>query len=250
MTLTAQHQKMLVTDSAIDEAIAVERGYRSLTAREALTTLPGLGFSAQVAKLGSGLLFPLTVPDDPAPLYQFRPDHPRQDASGKITKYEIPHSRTQRLILHPRAMAALQDGQRTLYITEGAKKVDSLLSRGATALGVIGVWSFSVKRSATEKRHNAPKGLLPDWRHVRLQGRHVVIVYDSDAALNADVEDAEQDLAALLRAQGARVDHVRLPSKVDGMKQGVDDYFAQGHSLADLEHLVAPLPRLRFDTIN
>jgi hypothetical protein len=241
---------MLVTDSAIDEAITVERGYRSLTAREALTTLPGLGFSAQVAKLGSGLLFPLTLPDDPAPLYQFRPDHPRQDASGKITKYEIPHSRTQRLILHPRAMAALQDGQRTLYITEGAKKVDSLLSRGATALGVIGVWSFSVKRSATEKRHNAPKGLLPDWRHVRLQGRHVVIVYDSDAALNADVEDAEQDLAALLRAQGARVDHVRLPSKVDGMKQGVDDYFAQGHSLADLEHLVAPLPRLRFDTIN
>src|SRR5262245_36315467 len=161
MTLTAQHRTMLVDESAIDAAIAAERGWRSLSAREAAQVLPGLGFSAQVCRLGSGLLFPLTLSDDPAPLYQFRPDHPRRDDHGKDIKYEIPHNRTQRLVLHPRAMAALRSGEDTVYVTEGAKKYDSLLSHGATPVGVIGVYSFSVKRTAAEKKRDAPKRLLP-----------------------------------------------------------------------------------------
>jgi AAA domain-containing protein/uncharacterized protein DUF3854 len=250
MTLTAAHLQMLTVDSAISPEVVQARGYRSLSLTEAAKLLPGLGFSVKVSKLGAGLLFPLTLPDDPAPLYQFRPDHPRRDDDGKAQKYEIPHGRKQRLIVHPHARAALQDGVTPLYITEGAKKVDSLVSHGAAALGGIGVWSFTVPRTAAEKKHGAPKVLLPEWHPIPLQGRQVLLVFDSDAALNGDVEQAEQELAGLLRATGAQVSRVRLPAKPDGTKQGVDDYLAQTHSLAEVHRLAEPMPRPRFDTIS
>ena len=236
--LTPDHRTMLEVGSAIAPDVIGERGWRSLTSAEAATVLPTLRFSLVQSRLGSGLLFPLTLPDDPAPLYQFRPDRPRQDADGKAIKYEIPLKTPQRLIVHPRAMAALREGTGPIYVTEGAKKVDSLLSRGATPLGGIGVWSFTIKRTAAEKKRGAPKVLLPDWQRVTPRGRQIVIVFDSDAALNTDVDAAEQDLAALLRAQGATVDRVRLPAAPDGSKQGVDDFFARGHSLADVEALI------------
>ena len=104
--LTSTDRTMLAVASGIDAAVIAERGYRSLTALEAAKVLPPLRFSALQSRLGSGLLFPLTVPDDPAPLYQFRPDRPRSDADGQAIKYEIPDKCPQRLILHPRALAA------------------------------------------------------------------------------------------------------------------------------------------------
>jgi len=250
MTLSQDHLDQLMQGSGIAEAVIAERPYRSLTSPEALVTLPKLGFSTQVARLGAGLLFPLTLPGDAIPLYQFRPDKPQNDERGNPRKYEIPSKRPQRLILHPRVSAALRSGTTPLYVTEGAKKVDSLLSRGATALGGIGVWSFTVKRSALERKRGTPKVLLPDWDQVALQGRLVIIVFDSDAALNTDVDQAEAELGALLRAQGAQVSRVRLPAAPDGTKQGIDDFFAHGHSLVDVEALIQPLPRPRFDTIS
>jgi RecA-family ATPase len=248
--LTPTHRTMLEKDSAIAPDVIAERGYRSLTSAEAATVLPTLRFSVVQSRLGSGLLFPLTLPDDPAPLYQFRPDHPRRDDEGKPIKYELPARTTQRLIVHPRAMAALRSGTTAVYVTEGAKKYDSLLSRGATPLGGIGVWSFTVPRTRAEKKRGTPKVLLPDWQSIALQGRQIIIVFDSDAALNADIDEAEQQLAALLRDQGATVNRVRLPAASDGTKQGIDDFFARGHSLADVEALIQPVPRLRFATIS
>lgn len=249
-TISSAHYATHIEGSGIAADVAHERGYCSLTSAEALTRLPKLGFSAHVARLGSGLLLPLTLPDDPVPLSQFRPDRPRQDKEGGIIKYEIPHKRPQRLILHPRVLAALRTGTTPLYITEGAKKVDSLISRGAVALGGIGVWSFTVKRSVLEKTRGTPKVLLPDWQGIALQGRPVIICFDSDAALNTDVDQAEAELGALLRAQGAQVSRVRLPAAPDGSKQGIDDFFAHGHTLADVEARIEPLPRPRFDIIS
>jgi hypothetical protein len=248
--LTPPHRTMLEVGSAIAPDIITERGYRSLTSAEAATVLPTLRFSVAQSRLGSGLLFPLTLPDDPAPLYQFRPDRPRPDADGKPIKYELLARTTQRLIVHPRALAALWSGTTPIYVTEGAKKYDALLSRGATPVGGIGVWSFTVKRTAAEKKRGTPKVLLPDWQSIPLQGRQVIILFDSDAALNTDVDEAEQQLAALLRDQGAQVLRVRLPSAPDGSKQGIDDFFAHGHSLADVEALIEAVPRLRFATIS
>jgi AAA domain-containing protein/uncharacterized protein DUF3854 len=248
--LTPHHRDQLIQGSGIAEDVIAERPYRSLTSPQALVTLPKLGFSTQVARLGSGLLFPLTVPDDPIPLYQFRPDKPQNDERGNPRKYEIPYKRPQRLILHPRTIPQLRSGTLPLYVTEGAKKVDSLISRGAIALGGIGVWSFTVKRTAAEKKRGTRKVLLPDWQLISLRDRSVIIVFDSDAALNTDVDTAEAELGALLRAQGAQVSRVRLPAAPDGTKQGIDDFFAHGHALADVEARTEPLPRPRFETMS
>jgi hypothetical protein len=248
--LSPAHLQQLTEGSGIAPDVIAERGYRTLTALEVARVLPPLRFSAVQSRLGSGLLFPLTLPDDPAPLYQFRPDRPRHDADGRSMKYEIPLKTTQRLIFHPRVMAALASGAAPVYVTEGTKKLDALISRGAVAVGVIGVDSFAVKRTAEEKKRHAPKVLLPDWHRITLAGRAVVIVYDSDAALNPQVERAEQDLAALLRAQGAQVTRVRLPAAADGAKQGIDDFFMHGGSLADVAARIEPLPRQRFATMS
>ena len=199
--LTSTDRTMLAVASGIDAAVIAERGYRSLTALEAAKVLPPLRFSALQSRLGSGLLFPLTVPDDPAPLYQFRPDRPRSDADGQAIKYEIPDKCPPAAYSPPARPGGLRSDTTPLYLTEGAKKVDSLLSRGATALGGIGVWSFTVPRTAAEKTRCA-QGALARLARVTLQGG-VVIVFDSDAAFNTDVERAEAELGTLLRAQGA-----------------------------------------------
>jgi phage/plasmid-associated DNA primase len=231
---------MLHGGSGIADDVIRARGYRSLDAPEAAATLPALGFSPEQCRLGAGLLFPLTLPDDPAPLYQFRPDHPRTGDQGKSIKYEIPAGACQRLIFHPHASPMLGEDTAPLWITEGAKKLDALIARGVPAVGLIGVYSFANKRTADEKMQRAPKRLLPDWQHTQLQGRQVGIVFDSDAATNTQVQRAERELAELLSAEGALVSIARLPPDAEGAKQGVDDFFAHGHPLQELEALARP----------
>jgi hypothetical protein len=238
--LTPAHYHMLHEDSAISAEVIRARGYRSLDAHEAAATLPALGFSSEQCRLGAGLLFPLTLPGDPAPLYQFRPDHPRTGDQGKPIKYEIPAGACQRLIFPPHASPPLAEDTAPLWVTEGAKKLDALIARGVPAVGLIGVYSFANKRTADEKTQRAPKRLLPDWQHTPLQGRQVVIVFDSDAATNTHVQRAERELAELLSAEGALVSIVRLPPDAEGAKQGVDDFLAHGHPLAELAALARP----------
>jgi hypothetical protein len=62
------------------------------------------------------------------------------------------------LDIHPRARAHLGDHGTPLFITEGSKKVDSLISAGAKAVvGLVGVWSWR----GTNRQNG--KTLLPDW---------------------------------------------------------------------------------------
>ena len=60
------------------------------------------------------------------------------------------------------------------------------------------------------------------WRCVGIDGRDVVVVFDSDAAVNREVAEAERALEVFLSALGARVRVVHLP----GTKTGLDDYLA------------------------
>ena len=88
-----------------------------------------------------------------------------------------------------------------LFITEGSKKVDALISAGARAVvGVIGVWNW--------RGRNGEDGLamLPDWEWVALkEGRQVYVVYDSDVMLKEPVPPAMNRLGAALRADGGPV---------------------------------------------
>lgn len=59
--------------------------------------------------------------------------------------------------------------------------------------------------------------------HLPVQGREIFLLFDSDASLNSKVLAALQALAEYLLERGAYVQIIRLPSELDGQKNGVDD---------------------------
>jgi putative DNA primase/helicase len=70
----------------------------------------------------------------------------------------------------PSPLEDLMDTTRRLWITEGEKKADALVSRGEVAVALLGVWNW--KKDGW---------MLPEWDRIPLMGRDVIIAFDSDA---------------------------------------------------------------------
>jgi hypothetical protein len=110
-----------------------------------------------------------------------------------------------------------------LLITEGEKKAACATAHGFPCVGLGGVDSFASKKE---------EGLLvEELRAFKWEGRDVVIVYDSDAAINPNVLAASVRLGRRLYALGAVVRIAHLPPTKDGAKQGIDDFIL--HAKAD-----------------
>jgi predicted P-loop ATPase len=161
------------------------------------------------------------------PYTVFRPDVPRIEANGKERKYLNPRDTPTRIDCHPRCHDLIRDAGTFLWCTEGVAKGDALVSHGACALAFLGVQNW---RGA-------------EWADVQLKGREIGIVYDSDVMVKQDVQRALTGLTEYLTMKGcSHVWHAYLPHEGDG-KTGIDDFLAQGHSLADVEALLAePAP--------
>ena len=84
------------------------------------------------------------------------------------------------------------------------------------------------------------KVILPDWEYVALNGREVFVVYDSDIYQKKGVELALKRLYKLLRYKGAIPHLVQWTEEYRHTKVGVDDFFAQGHTLEELLAMVPP----------
>lgn len=112
--------------------------------------------------------------------------------------------------------ASYAESGETLVITEGEKKAARATKAGIPTIGLGGVWSFQ----------NAPRNepILPELSGLNWDGRPVYIIYDSDAADKIQIQMAEYRLARRLLRQGAVVYVIRLPNKLNGEKQGLDDY--------------------------
>src|SRR5439155_25397616 len=124
-----------------------------------------------------------------------------------------------------------------LWVTEGQKKADSLASRSACAVALLGVWNF--------KGQNPFGGttFLNDWDYIALENRNVRIVFDSDVMAKPAVRKALERLTEHLQRKTAHVSAVYLPTE-SGKKVGVDDYFVAGHTIADLEGCIeGPRPQ-------
>jgi hypothetical protein len=133
-----------------------------------------------------GLLLPIHGPAGGIASYQFRPDEPRIKDS-KPVKYETPVGSRMVLDVHPFCREKLGDPSIPLFVTEGIKKGDALLSRGLCAVALIGVWNWRGKNGL------GGKTALSEWDYVALNGRRVYIVFDSDVMLKTE------DHAALVR---------------------------------------------------
>jgi hypothetical protein len=227
----------LLQASAISTEVAAERGYCTVHATQRLADL---GFSALQRRV-PGLLIPIRGVTGEVVGYEYRPDEPRSDHRGRLTKYEHPAGSANRLDVPPRACAQLRVPSKALWITEGARKADAAVSAGLCCIGVPGVYGWRGTDPDTG-------GLtaLGDWEAIACIGRRgndggkiartVVLAFDSDVSSNPAVHEARRRLAEFLRSRGARVRVCELPTDGDG-KMGLDDFLST-HSVAELEALV------------
>ncbi len=232
----------MLAESAIAEDVIADRGYRSITDANGLREM---GFSSPQCR--PGLLLPVWCTDGTNGFNVLRPDNPRvkeqknkklDDGTYKneVLKYEVPKGQSMRLDCPPKCQPMLADPDIELWITEGQKKADALVSGGLCAIALLGVWNWRGK--------NDMGGLttLADWEHVALNGRNVRIVFDSDIMDKQGVQQACTRLTKWLQTKGATVGPVYLPKRED-RKNGVDDYLASGKTVDDLRLLVsAPRP--------
>ncbi len=131
--------------------------------------------------------------------------------------------------------ALSKDSSRQLLITEGEFKAACAQIHGfdTIALGGVTMWQSS-KRGVS---------LLPPLDKFNWRARSVVIVFDSDAAINPQVAKASVRLAKMLVLHGAIVRIASLPSAINGDKQGLDDFLVAGQ---DLDAVLAEAKPLEF----
>src|SRR5215204_5276985 len=215
-TLSDSHRRMLFEESGIDSAVAEERGYYTARLRSEVPE----DFKDYQRK--PGLVVPMFSPDGETVGHQLRPDKPRKGGP----KYETPGGISPVVDVHPRMLEEVRYGDGPLLITEGGKTGDAAASRGVPTVVLAGVWMWCVPKAK-------PYRLKPCFDHIRLEGREVVVAFDSDCMSKAGVQEA---LVAALEDRGALVKVVYLPDAADGSeaKQGVDDYLASGGTVREM----------------
>lgn len=218
------HHAALLAASAISPDVAAARGYVSI---DQVTTLHNLHFSKQVGV--PGLLIPVRNVLGEIALYEYRPDRPRLDQRGRERKYEKPVGAANTIDVPLPIRHLLGDPSVPLWVTEGARKADAAVSAGLVCVSLPGVWGWRGTNS------NGGKTALPDWEHIALKGREVNICFDSDVMTKPSVAQALERFTQFLEHRGAKVRHVILPGG-EG-KTGLDDFLANGGTVADLEAL-------------
>jgi hypothetical protein len=218
--LSVAHAAQLAAGGIRADVIAA-RGYWTATATD-LEEIRRLGHSPEIVASGDALMLPLHDVYGMVPFTVARPDVPRCDARGRPRKYESPRSSGTALDVPPMARPALADAEVPLWVTEGQKKADAILSAGAACVvAVPGVWGWKGKAMAA-------------WESLKLRDRTAYLAFDSDTETNSTVTTAARRLKAFLRSRGAHVRIVYLAPGQDGRKVGIDDALAAGATLTEL----------------
>lgn len=218
------HRWMLQVESGISAKTIAERGYRSV---DDPAELIRLGFAPSQAR--PGLLIPLYSTAGVQIGWMLRPNDPRLDGHDKILKYEVPAGSSPMIDCPPAMAVKLRDASIPLYITEGSKKADAAADRGLLCVSLGGVYGFL--------QH---KLVIADLDDINLFGRTVILAFDSDVMTKPEVADARSRLGKACQRRGAKVFVVTLPPGPNGEKVGLDDFFAAGGTVADLDALTTP----------
>ncbi len=229
------HHAELIRRSAVSEEVALARGYRSVTTKAAARQL---GFGSSQLSVPA-LVVPIWSVSGELGTYQLRPDQPRV-MHGKPIKYETPRGTRMMIDVPAHARPSIGNPSIPLVVTEGARKADAAVSAGLACVDLLGVWNWR------GRNEHGGAVALPDWESVALRDRLVYLAFDSDVMSKIEVAKALHRLSAFLRARGAEVRPIYLPSMADGSKQGLDDFLAGGGSSSDLlayaEQSLRPLP--------
>jgi hypothetical protein len=155
--------------------------------------------------------------------WQARPDTPRTGTGGRVRKYELPRGQANLIDVPPSVRPHLGDPSIPLVITEGTLKADSAAGAGLCCVSISGVWGW--------RGRNTSGGMtaLADFDAIALNGRIVVLAFDSDVVCKVQVQAALGRLAAVLVGRGAVIRYVRwLSDEAEpiGVKVGLDDWIA------------------------
>lgn len=219
--LSDNDRKILEAASAIRPEVIAARGYFTLQNKHDLARIGH--------KVANGKIPCLVVPlhsTDGETVYQIRPHTAPVDANGKAHKYLLPGSARLVVDCHPLARADVMNPDVELWLTEGAKKADASISRGLPCLSISGVDCWQQNKTP-----------LPEWFQIPLKERRVILAFDSDWE-KPSVYFALRRLSLFLKSRGADVRFAYLPDKEDGKKVGLDDFFAAGHTVAELRATV------------
>lgn len=238
-TLNESHRAILTEKSAIAPNIIAARGYFSTPeVSEKEDGTPDYSAFWQVWEesfhdmqhQGSGLFLPsFRLNGEPA-APEFRVDTPFVNHEGKEQRYIFRAGAHRTPDINPLVQPMLADVNKPLWFTEGGKKADALASQGVCAIALPGVWGFAKPDTKCTELH-------PDFTGIPLKERTTYIAYDSDVTSNRLVRQARQKFTTLLTEAGAVVKWITLPTGVNGTKQGVDDFLANGGTIKALESL-------------
>ena len=172
--------------------------------------------------LGPCLCIPYYNADGkPSSYTRAKPSHPRLK-DDKPIKYESPVGEPNRLYIPPATRTKITDANIPLVIAEGEKKSAAADQHGIACVGLVGAYGWCQKREAdADGQKHGERKLVPDLEAIPWVGRTVYVIYDSDAATNPKVLQAESHLVTALQARGAVVYVVRLPVGKGGAKVGL-----------------------------
>jgi hypothetical protein len=195
---------MLKQGSAISPEVIAERGYYSVETRKELKAAFG---SDRYADHLPGLVIPVyNVIGDLAFNHVRFDDPPIRD--GKARKYLLPYRAHGVVDVSRRVRHLLGDPKVPLWVTEGSKKVDALLTAGVMAIGLTGVWGW---RGTNE---HGGKALLADFESIAFNGREIHIVFDSDVMWKDGVRLALERFRAVARSRDGDVLLHYLPAEL------------------------------------
>lgn len=218
MKLTPAETKTLYSlkleSSGIDTPTAKKLGYKLLSAED-------------TKQLGHKEVPTLYIPyytlaGKPTKFYRVRYLETTKKGFAKQTtqkeqRYDQPTNVTTELYIPPLLdWAKYLTTDKPLFITEGELKAACATARGYPTIALGGVWNFCSRKKGVQ--------LLPIFDELKLEGRTVYIVYDSDSVSNPLVIQAENELCKQITQKKCAPHVVRLPNVGDNKKTGLDDF--------------------------
>jgi len=225
-----QEHADLLTRYGIGIKTQQTRGYRSVTDRAELARL---GFSAEQCRVPS-LVSPILDVRGKKVSHQIQPDRPRLRDGTPLT-YEVPQGSHLAIDFPAPVAAAINDPAVPLFIVDSVMKADAAADKGICCAALLGDWCWSRK---DESGKSQP---LPGWSDIKLGGREVFLVVDSDFVANLAIYSKLLGLNDYLETEGAQASFVYLPPGENGQRMGIHDFLNNGHTVLDLLRLAGPL---------